>query len=79
MGNLRCPICRDDLTYLRSALNHLKTNTVLHNIFRQNYADEYETRRIETEKEREQIIRKRLLIENTHQSLSCDYENIRHE
>lgn len=78
-ANLRCPICRDDLTYLRSALTHLKTNAILHNIFRQTYTEEYEQRRIETEKEREQIIRKRLLIGNTHQLLSCDYENIRHE
>ncbi|CAF4079018.1 unnamed protein product [Rotaria sp. Silwood2] len=76
---LQCPICRDDLNYLRSSSSHLKANAILHNLFRQQYEKEYEIRRIETENERKQIIKKRLIVGNTHQLLSCDYDYTRHE
>ncbi|CAF1224897.1 unnamed protein product [Rotaria magnacalcarata] len=76
---LQCPICRDDLNYLRSSSSLLKTNAILHNLFRQQYEKEYEIRRIETENERKQIIKKRFIIGNTHQLLSCDYDYTRHE
>ncbi len=76
---LQCPICRDDLSYLRSSTSHLKPNAILHNLFREQYENEYELRRIETENERKQIIKKRLIIGNTHQLLSCAYDQIRHE
>ncbi|CAF4536570.1 unnamed protein product, partial [Rotaria magnacalcarata] len=59
---LQCPICRDDLNYLRSSSSLLKTNAILHNLFRQQYEKEYEIRRIETENERKQIIKKRFII-----------------
>jgi len=76
---LQCPICRDNLNYLRSSSSHLKPNIILHNLFRQQYEKEYELRRIETENERKQIIKKRLIIGNTHQLLQYDYEHTRHE
>ncbi|CAF0843770.1 unnamed protein product [Adineta steineri] len=76
---LKCPICREDLTYLRSTSNHLKTNTILHNLFRQEYEKEYEMRRNELESIRKNIIKKRLIIGNTHQLLSCDYNHKQHE
>jgi hypothetical protein len=76
---LQCPICRADLTYLRSASNHLKANSILHNLFRQEYEQEYEARRNEIDNERKNIIKKRLIIGNTHQLLSCDYDYTRHE
>jgi hypothetical protein len=76
---LQCPICRDNLNYLRFSSSHLKPNTILQNLFQQQYEKEYELRRIETENERKQIIKKRLIIGNTHQLLSCDYDYIRHE
>jgi hypothetical protein len=76
---IQCPICRDDLTYLRSSSSHLKTNAILHNLLRQQYESEYEIRRIETENERKETIKKRLIIGNTHQLLSCDYDYTRHE
>jgi hypothetical protein len=76
---LQCPICRQDLTYLRSASSHLKANSILHNLFRQEYEKEYEIRRNEIENERKNIIKKRLIIGNIHQLLSCDYDYTRHE
>ena len=78
-GIIQCPICREDLTDIRSSLSHLKPNTILQNLFREFYGNEYEQRRIETESELKQIIKKRLIIGNTHQLLSCDYDHIRHE
>ncbi|CAF2394371.1 unnamed protein product [Rotaria sp. Silwood2] len=76
---LRCPICREDLTYLRSNSNHLKANSILHNLFRHVYEKEYEIRRNETENERKNIIKKRLIIGNTHQLLLRDSDHTRHE
>ncbi|UJR35033.1 hypothetical protein I4U23_027809 [Adineta vaga] len=76
---LKCPICRVDLTYLRSCSNQLKTNTILHNLFREIYGNEYELRRNEFENERKNIIKKRLIIGNTHQLLPCDYHHKQHE
>lgn len=76
---LRCPICRIDLTYLRSCSNQLKPNAILHNLFREMYGDEYEIRRNELDNERKNIIKKRLVIGNTHQLLSCDYHHKQHE
>jgi transcription initiation factor IIF auxiliary subunit len=67
------------LSYLRSSSSHLKTNTILHNLFREQYEKEYELRRIETENERKQIIKKRFIIGNIHQLLPCDYDYTRHE
>ncbi len=76
---LQCPICREDVTYLRSASKHLKANSILHNLFRQEYEKEYEIRRNEIDNERKNIIKKRLIIGNTHQSLACEYNYTRHE
>jgi hypothetical protein len=75
----QCPICRDDLNYLRSSSSHLKTNAILHNLFRQQYPEEYELRRIEIENERKQIIKKRLIIGNTHQLLSYEDDCTKHK
>jgi hypothetical protein len=76
---LQCPICRADLTYLRSISNHLKANSILQNLFRQEYEKEYEIRRNEIDNERKNIIKKRLIIGNTHQLLSCEYDRTQHE
>jgi len=76
---LQCPICREDLTYLRSTTNHLKANSILHNLFRQLFKDEYDQRQNEIESERKNFIKKRLIIGNTHQLLSRDYNYTRHE
>ncbi len=76
---LQCPICREDLDYLRSSSNHLKPNAILHNLFRQQYEKEYELRRIECLNERKQMIIKRLIIGNSHQLLRCDYNCTKHE
>ena len=76
---LQCPICRADLTYLRSAANHIKANSILHNLFRQEYEKEYELRRNEIDNERKTILKKRLIIGNTHHLLSIDYDRAQHE
>lgn len=76
---LQCPICREDLTYLHSKSNYLKANSILHNLFRQEYEQEYEIRRSEIENERKNIIKRRLVIGNTHQLLSSDFDYTRHE
>ncbi|CAF3293254.1 unnamed protein product [Rotaria socialis] len=77
---LQCPICREDLTYLHSTSpQHLKANSILHNLFRQEYVKEYDIRQSETENERKNIIKKRLIIGNRHQLLSYDYDYTRHE
>lgn len=76
---LQCPICRDDLNYLRHSSSRLKVNAILHNLFREQYENEYDQRRIETDNERKQMIKKRLIVGNTHQLLSCDYDHRRHE
>ena len=77
--SLQCPICRADLTYLRSISNPLKANSILHNLFQEKYREEYQIRRNEITIERDNLIKKRLIIGNTHQLLSCDYERTRHE
>ncbi|CAF0820232.1 unnamed protein product [Rotaria sordida] len=76
---LQCPMCREDFTYLRSTSNTLKTNSILHNLFRQEYEKEYEIRRNEIENERKNIIKKRLIIGNTDHLLSYEYDYTRHE
>ncbi|CAF0921203.1 unnamed protein product [Adineta steineri] len=75
---LQCPICRDDLNYLRSSSSHLKVNAILHNLLREQYEKEYELRRIENENERKQMIKKRFIIGNTHH-LPCDNDCTKHE
>ena len=76
---LQFPICRDDLTYLRSSATHLKSNATLHNLFRAHYADEYEARRLETETERKQTIGKRLIVGNTHRLLTGNQGETQHQ
>ena len=76
---LQCPICRADLDYLRLISNQLKANSILHNLFQEKYPDEYRIRRNEIAHERQNLIKKRLIIGNTHHLLSCDFDRTRHE
>jgi hypothetical protein len=76
---LQCPICRDNLTYIRSFATHLRSNATLQNIFRECYGDEYKTRRLETENERKKLIRKRLIIGNTHRLLAGEQGEAQHQ